>query len=94
MVSANEFSHVIKLSEIGNHSHNIRLSADEDARSGIIKRFDLAELDKLEAEISLTHEAAGVIAGGQGLPEQDPDPLIGTAPTSELSVEPYQRRNA
>lgn len=65
MVSANEFSHVIKLSEIGNHSHNIRLSADEDARSGLIKRFDLAALDKLEAEISLKHEAAGVVATGR-----------------------------
>jgi uncharacterized metal-binding protein YceD (DUF177 family) len=64
MVSANEFSHVIKLSEIGNHSHNIRLSADEDARSGLIKRFDLAALDKLEAEISLKHETAGVVATG------------------------------
>lgn len=65
MVNANEFSHVVKLSEIGNHSHNIRLSADEAARSGLIKRFDLAALDSLEAEISLKPEAAGVLATGR-----------------------------
>jgi len=65
MVSANEFSHVVKLSEIGNHSHNIRLSAGEQARSGLIARFDLAALDSLEAEISLKPEASGILATGR-----------------------------
>jgi uncharacterized metal-binding protein YceD (DUF177 family) len=63
MVNSNEFSHVVKLSEVGNHSRNIHLSADEAARSGLIARFDLAALDSLEADISL-HEASGVIASG------------------------------
>ena len=65
MVTANEFSHVVKLSEIGNHSHNIRLSADAAARSGLIKRFELAALDSLEAEISLKPEAASIVATGR-----------------------------
>ena len=65
MVTANEFSHVVKLSEIGNHSHNIRLSADTAARLGLIKRFDLAALDSLEAEISLKPEASGIVATGR-----------------------------
>lgn len=65
MVNANEFSHVVKLSEIGSHSHNIRLSADKAARSALMARFDLAALDSLEAEISLKPEASGVVATGR-----------------------------
>jgi uncharacterized metal-binding protein YceD (DUF177 family) len=65
MVSASEFSHPIKLSEIGSHSHNIRLSADEAARAALVTRFDLVSLDYLEAEISLKPEAAGVVATGR-----------------------------
>jgi uncharacterized metal-binding protein YceD (DUF177 family) len=65
MVSGNEFSHVVKLSEVGNHSRNIHLVADEAARSGLMARFDLASLDSLEADISLHNEAAGVVASGR-----------------------------
>ena len=65
MVNANEFSHVVKLSEVGNHSRNIHLSADEAARSGLMARFDLAALDSLKADISLQNEASGVIASGR-----------------------------
>lgn len=61
----NEFSHVVKISEIGNHSHNIKLSADDEARSGLIARFDLAALDSLDAELSLKHEAADIIVTGR-----------------------------
>jgi uncharacterized metal-binding protein YceD (DUF177 family) len=62
---ANEFSHIVKLSEVGNHSRNIHLAADEAERSGLIARFDLAALDSLEADISLNNEAAGVVALGR-----------------------------
>lgn len=65
MVTVNEFSHVVKLSEVGNHSRSIRLSADAAARSGLMARYDLAALDSLEAEISLKPEAAGIVATGQ-----------------------------
>lgn len=65
MVMNNEFSHVIKLSEVGNHSRNIQMSADEDARAGLMARFDLAALDSLRAEISLAHDAEGVVATGR-----------------------------
>lgn len=61
----NEFTHVVKISEIGNHSHNIKLSADADARSGLMARFDLAALDMLDAEISLKHESADIVATGR-----------------------------
>jgi uncharacterized metal-binding protein YceD (DUF177 family) len=65
MVTANEFSHVIKLSEVGSHSRNIQLSADEAARAGLMARFDLAALDCLKAEISLAHDSKGVVATGR-----------------------------
>ena len=65
MVTANEFSHVVKISEVGNHSRNLRLSADEAARHALMARFDLAALDNLEAEISLKHETDAVIATGR-----------------------------
>ncbi len=65
MVTANEFSHIIKLSEVGSHSRSIQLSADEVARTGLMARFDLAALDSLKAEISLTHDAEGVVATGR-----------------------------
>jgi len=65
MVTPNEFSHVIKLSEVGSHSRSIQLSADEVARTGLMARFDLAALDSLKAEISLAHDAEGVVATGR-----------------------------
>jgi len=65
MVTANEFSHVIKLSEVSGHSRNIQLLADEVARAGLMMRFDLAALDSLKAEISLAHDAEGVVATGR-----------------------------
>lgn len=65
MVIGNEFSHVVKLSEIGSHSQNMKLVANEQARSGLMARFDLAALDSLEAEISLKHEASDILATGR-----------------------------
>jgi uncharacterized metal-binding protein YceD (DUF177 family) len=65
VVTANEFIHVVKISEVGNHSRNLRLSADEAARHALMARFDLAALDNLDAEISLKHEADAVIATGR-----------------------------
>lgn len=64
-MTANEFIHVVKISEVGNHSRNLRLSADEAARHALMARFDLAALDNLDAEISLKHEADAVIATGR-----------------------------
>jgi uncharacterized metal-binding protein YceD (DUF177 family) len=64
MVTANEFSHIIKLSEVGNHSHNIHLTADASVRAALMARFDLAALDSLEAEISLRPETSGMVAAG------------------------------
>ncbi len=65
MVTPNEFSHVIKLSEAGSVCRNVHLSADEAARAGLMARVDLAALDSLKADISLTHDAEAVVATGR-----------------------------
>lgn len=65
MVTANEFSHVVKLSEIGSHSRNLHLAAGEAARSGLMLRFDLASLESLEAQLSLQLDGADVVATGR-----------------------------
>ncbi len=65
MVSANEFSHIVKLSEIGSHSHDIHLVASDTARAGLIGRFDLAALDSLEAKVSLEPQGTEIVATGR-----------------------------
>lgn len=65
MVSANEFSHVVKLDAIGAGQSNVRLSADETAREGLLRRFDLAALDSLEADIAVSRDSKGVLANGR-----------------------------
>ena len=64
MVSANEFSHIVKLIDIGAGVSSIKLAADAPARSGLMARFDLAALDMLKAELSLSRSAKGVLAQG------------------------------
>ncbi|MEP7348443.1 MAG: DUF177 domain-containing protein [Sphingorhabdus sp.] len=65
MVSANEFSHVVKLNDIGAGASNIRLSADAEARTGLMARFDLAGLDSLDAELAVSRDPTGVLAKGR-----------------------------
>lgn len=65
MVSANEFSHVVKLDAIGAGQSNVRLCADETAREGLLRRFDLAALDSLDADIAVSRDKKGVLATGR-----------------------------
>lgn len=65
MVNVNEFSHVIKLNDIGAGAANVRLSADADERAGLAARFDLAGLESLEANIAVSRDAKGILAKGR-----------------------------
>jgi uncharacterized metal-binding protein YceD (DUF177 family) len=65
MVSANEFCHFVKLNDIGVGAANLHISADAKARDGLVVRFDLAELDNLEADLALSRNAKGVLATGR-----------------------------
>lgn len=65
MVSANEFSHMIKLDEIGVGSSTIRLSADPTALGALAARFDLATLENLDAELAVSRDPKGILAEGR-----------------------------
>ena len=65
MVSANEFSHIIKLDEIGAGASTIRLSADAATREALAVRFDLAALESLDAELSVSRDSKGIMVEGR-----------------------------
>ncbi len=65
MVGSNEFSHVVKLDGIGAGASELRLSADPEAREGLVARFDLAALDSLEADLAVSRDSKGVLAKGR-----------------------------
>lgn len=65
MVSANEFSHIVKLDEIGGGQSNVHLAADSTEREKLAARFDLASLDQLEADLAVSRDAKGVLATGR-----------------------------
>lgn len=60
----NEFSHVVKLDEIGQGASQHKISAGKNERNALAKRFDLIALDLLEADISLVRSDAFVRAKG------------------------------
>jgi uncharacterized metal-binding protein YceD (DUF177 family) len=84
MVNANEFSHVVKLNDIGAGAANIHLAADAEARTGLITRFDLAGLNILQADIAVSRDAKGVLAVGRFRAELEQycvasgDPVVAT----------------
>lgn len=53
MMEAPEFSHIVKLSEIGSTPRTGRLSASEEERSKLAQRFDLPKITSLDASYSL-----------------------------------------
>lgn len=65
MVTTNEFSHVVKLDEIGAGAANVNIFADADARAGLAARFGLAALDELKANLALSRNAQGVLTTGR-----------------------------
>ena len=56
MVTLSEFSHELKISELGGKMRSIHLSADASQRAALAKRFDLAALDRLDADLTMTTE--------------------------------------
>lgn len=60
-----EFSHLVRLSEIGSTPRSERLEASPSERQALVERFALASLDRLTAELRVRSEAAGVRVKGQ-----------------------------
>lgn len=63
MVS-NEFSHVVRLSEIG-QGRDLALEADGTEREALAARFDLLSLDSLTAELRVETDDGGARATGR-----------------------------
>ena len=59
-----EFSHVVPLSEIGGKAVKHSLLADETERAALAKRFALAALNSLSADVALSSDDIGIIATG------------------------------
>lgn len=53
MMEKPEFSHIVKLSEIGSTPRTGKLSASEEERSKLAQRFDLPKITSLDADYSL-----------------------------------------
>ena len=49
MSDAPEFSRCVKLARIGSEPYRQRISANEDERVALARRFDLVSLDRLDA---------------------------------------------
>jgi len=62
---APEFSRVFRLSDIGSAPRAERIEARPAERAALVERFGLASLDKLEAELTLRREAAGIRVQGR-----------------------------
>lgn len=65
MVTQSEFSYPLKILELGGKIRNILLSADKPQLAALAKRFDLAALERLDAEIMLSIEGSEISANGQ-----------------------------
>ena len=69
MIDTPEFSHIVRLSEIGSAARTGKLTASEEERQKLAQRFDLPRINSLEA--SYTLEADGERIGFTGLLESD-----------------------
>jgi uncharacterized metal-binding protein YceD (DUF177 family) len=65
MVNASEFSHVVKLDEIGVGILNRQLSANATERAALAERFGLVSLDSLDAELAVSRGPKGILAEGR-----------------------------
>lgn len=64
MSTANEFSVIIRMDDIGTGASQHIIAASEAERTALAQRFDLVRLDELTAEITLIKRADGIAASG------------------------------
>lgn len=60
-----EFSRVVRLSDIGSAPRPEHIEAGPAERAALVERFGLASLDRLEADLGVRREAAGVRVKGR-----------------------------
>jgi uncharacterized metal-binding protein YceD (DUF177 family) len=90
-----EFSREIRAHDIGGHTRQQMIEADDAERAALAKRFGLLSLDRLTAALELKREAAGIRVTGQvhGSGDQacvatgEPLPFLITEPIALLLTE-------
>lgn len=90
-----EFSRIIRAHDIGGHTRQQMIEADETERAALARRFGLLTLDRLTAALELRREATGIRVTGQvhGSGEQacvatgEPLPFLITEPIALLLTE-------
>lgn len=60
-----EFSRPERLDAIGAGERGVQIAADADERVALARRFDLIAVDRLEADLTLRREAAGIAVRGR-----------------------------
>lgn len=63
-MTAPEFHRPERIDTIGDAARTIRITASEDERTALARRFDLVTLDRLEAEFDVRRAAAGIAVEG------------------------------
>ena len=64
-MSETEFSRTVRDDTIGAEPKHVRVEADEAERTALARRFGLAALDRLEADVELSRGTADIIARGR-----------------------------
>lgn len=62
---APEFSRPQRLDAIGKGEHRVEIAADADERAALARRFGLVAIDRLDADMTVHRDAAGVLARGR-----------------------------
>ena len=60
-----EFSRPLRTDTIGAEARHLHVEAEETERAALAKRFGLASLDRLEADVQVARGTADIIAHGQ-----------------------------
>jgi uncharacterized metal-binding protein YceD (DUF177 family) len=87
-----EFSHPVPLSEIGGKEVHYKLAADEAQRAGLARRFALLALDKLTADVALSHDGEAIVARGTIVAELSQSCIVTDAPVAAKLSESFAIR--
>lgn len=60
-----EFSRPIRIDQLARHAQLTTITADDAEREALVKRFNLASLDRLEADYALSEENDAIFARGR-----------------------------
>lgn len=81
-----EFHRPVRIDQIGEGEMRQHISADTDERRRLMGRFNLLELDSLEADYALRRDAAGIVATGR-LTAQVAQPCVASGEPVPESVD-------